>query len=131
MYGLAPTKTIFNNAMNYILGLDDTMKNINRSTSSKRMAAKNSSLEPLIEKNFPIRMELVYSVLVVYDADHAENPLGLFTGNPDSNRVVNRLNILGEILYDNDMTWIQEEDINRQPSTVIRCPGATMILRIS
>jgi hypothetical protein len=58
-------------------------------------------------------MELVYSVLVVYDADHAENPLGLFTGNPDSNRVVNRLNILGRILYDNDMTWIQEEDINR------------------
>jgi hypothetical protein len=52
VYGLAPTKTIFNIAMNYILGLDDTMKNINRSTSSKRMAAKNSSLEPLIEKNF-------------------------------------------------------------------------------
>jgi hypothetical protein len=76
-------------------------------------------------------MELVYSVLVVYDADHAENPLGLFTGNPDSNRVVNRPNILGKILYDNDMTWIQEEDINRQPSTVIRCPGATMTLRIS
>ncbi|MFX3618565.1 MAG: hypothetical protein ACE3JK_13725 [Sporolactobacillus sp.] len=49
---------------------------------------------------------------IAYNADHAENPLGMFTGNPDSNWVADRPNILGRILYHNDITWIQEADSN-------------------
>lgn len=47
---------------------------------------------------------------ITYDVEHVENPLGMFTSNPDSNRTVDRSNIFGRILYYNDITWILEED---------------------
>lgn len=59
---------------------------------------------------------------IVYDADHAKNPLGMFTGNPDSNWVIDQPSILGRILYHNDITWILEEAKNGKAITSYSVP---------
>ena len=54
VYGMAPTQIIYRIATNYILGFDETLKNETKNfvQADAAEAAKNGTLEQLVEKHF-------------------------------------------------------------------------------